>query len=241
MAAAGNWPLADAFSANVSSPAQKDLFARLVRFEYLPQGVAGGGSRNAENTQLVVNKTQFAQLQASSPWALESFAIFFSLEEMNALNRIVCDDVSPCVGDLTPFLEFPAPVFTPQHFYANYLTLTPATGTLWMANQVSTQSVFAQQPGHAQASYAGRVTGLQAQLARSWLADLAGDNSGTCAAVEEGWALGTQVERAGWYPASLRVSYDAASDRFTVAMGQLHWRQSYQEKLDAITKVRFEL
>jgi hypothetical protein len=154
---------------------------------------------------------------------------------MDALSRIVCDDVAPCVGDLTPFLVYPPPPFVPAHYYPNLLTLAPQTGLLWVPNQVSSRGVFAEQPGHAQASYDGHVTGYEARLSATLLQHMV---QPSCAGFQEGWALGREVETAGWYPSVLQVSYDAGEQRFTVAMGQLQWKQAYKSKLDALTKVR---
>jgi hypothetical protein len=237
LAAAGNWPLSDSFSANVSSPAQEELFAKLIGFEYLPQGAAGGGTRDNSNSQVIVNKTQFAMLASASPWAVESFGVFFSFASADALSRIVCEDFPPCTGDLTPFLLYPPPPFVPSFYYPNFLTLTPQQGLLWPANQIQTKDIFNTQPAHVLASYNGHVTGWQPRLSAALLQSIK-ESTAVCPAIEEGWPQPREFEEPGWYPHTVRISYDRESERFTVAFGRLQWRQSYKQKLDALTKIQ---
>ena len=240
LAAAGNWPLADSFSTDVSSPAQDQLFAKAIGFEYLPKGAAGGGPRTHANSQVVVNQTEYATLAAESPWAVESFAMFFSMVSPDALRRIVCEDFPPCTGDLTPFLLYPPPPFIPSFYYPNFLTLTPQQGLLWAANKVQTKEVFKAQPAHVVASYNGHVTGLQPRISADMFQALK-ESAAACPSFEEGWPQPREFEQEGWYPNTVRVSYDRESERFTVAFGRLQWRQSYKQKLDALTKMQTDL
>ncbi len=59
----------------------------------------------------------------------------------------------------------------------------------------------------------------------------------SCPSVEAGFPNPREFETAGWYPRNYRVSFDATTQRFTVAMTQLQWRQSYQSKLDELSQV----
>ncbi len=237
LASAGAWALTDFFSTNVSSPEQAALFARVLGVQYLPRGTAGGGSRDAVNSALIANKTAYAAAAASSPWAVEQFGFLFSLLSFEQLQRIVCEDYPPCAGDMTPFVLLPPPVFLPSSFYANYLTLAPRQGIAWSANQLESQSTFAQQPALTFDSYNGQVTAWQPRLALPLLRALRDGPPQACAAFEVSWPQPREYAVAGWYPNSLRVSYDRATARFSVTMGQLQYRVDYASKLAAISKV----
>ncbi len=240
LSSAGSWPLTDVFGANVGSPEQASLFARLVGVQYLPRGAAGGGSRSSTNSAVsTANKTSFAGVAAASPWAVEQLNVFFSLQSLEQLRRIVCDDYPPCAGDVTPFLLLPPPVFLPSSYYANYLTLAPLQGISWSANQLENQSTFGQQPALTFTSFGGHVTGWQPRLSLSLLRSLRDAPAGTCAAFEVSWPQPREYEAAGWYPNSLRVAYDATTRRYNVGMGQLQYRVDYASKLAAISKVCF--
>jgi hypothetical protein len=237
LASAGAWPLSDFFSLNVSSPEQATLFAQVLGVQYLPRGTAGGGSRDATNSALVANKTAYAAAAAGSPWGVEQLALLFSLQSFEQLQRIACDDYPPCAGDVTPFVLLPPPVFLPSSYYANYLTLAPRQGISWSANQLESQSTFAQQPSMTYDSYNGQVTAWQPRLSLPLLRALRDGPPQACAAFEVSWPQPREYAVAGWYPSSLRVSYDATTGRFAVAMGQLQYRLDYASKLASVTSV----
>jgi hypothetical protein len=239
LASAGAWPLTDFFGLNVSSPEQAALFAKVLGVQYLPRGTAGGGSRDAANSALVANKTAYAAAAAGSPWGVEQLAFLFSLQSFEQLQRIVWDDYPPCAGDVTPFVLLPPPVFLPSSYYANYLTLAPRQGISWSANQLESQSTFAQQPALTFASYNGQVTAWQPRLALSLLRALRDGPPQACPAFEVSFPQPREYAVAGWYPNSLRVSYDGARGRFTVAMGQLQYRVDYASKLASVSKASF--
>lgn len=233
----------------VGAVGEELLFARVLGLEYLPGGAAGGGTRSASNAALPSSRARWASEAARSPWwGAPSLALLFSLRDLAQLARLVCEDAPPCAGDLTPFVLLPPPLFVPASFYPNYLALVPRQGLLWPANQLSSPAVFARQPAHAVATYDGHVTQLQTRLSLALLRELREQarqqqqqqqqqGEEACPGWEEAWQQPREFERAGWYPNTVRVSYDPAARRFTVAMAQLQYRQDYASKLQAITKV----
>lgn len=226
----------DYFSADVGSPEQKSIFAKWIGVHYLPKGDAGGGSRDQSNSMLTLNKQEYASAAAQAPWAVQHFQFSFDLVSLDALKRIVCDDYPPCSGDLTPFLRFPPPQYVPEFYYPNYLTMAPAQGIAWVPNQVSTQSVFQQQPATTVHSYDAGVTSWDLKVTTAQLAQLTVKNM-SCPYLEAAVPNPREFARAGWYPRLWRVHYDETTDRFTVSMRHLQWRQSYTSKLNEIAEV----
>jgi hypothetical protein len=232
----GPYASVDYFSTDVGSPEQKALFAKSIAVHYLPRGGAGGGSRDQTNSILTLNKQQYATATAQSPWAVEHFQFSFDLVPVDALKRIVCDDFPPCSGDLTPFLRFPPPNFVPEFYYPNYLSMAPSQGIAWVPNQVSTQSVFQQQPATTVHSYDGAVTSWDLKLSTALLQQLTVKNM-SCPYLEAAVPNSREFARAGWYPRLFRVHYHEETDRFSVSMTHLQWRQSYPSKLNELSEV----
>lgn len=207
-----------------------DFAADHVGFDYNPTGHPGGftDERFAEIVALGPGSPEWAAAYVGeSPWlGVPHFDIHFYLDAPDVVESWLCDTPAPpCAPSPAnaEFFNFPADGFIPDEFYADPFAAVPQMGVHWIPRdlpETKENGLFLVQPVEVWGSWGGSTAFFETMVSLD--AMRAAKAAGT--ALSGAWKRPRHSPKAGYWPTTWSIAYDADAGTYLFELGDLEYR-----------------